>query len=172
MPSVERANAIKTALARLYTGWTRDAITAQIKAENIKLVRIHAAGDFFNKAYIRAWREIVKECENTVFWTYTKNADAESAFDDLSNINIVKSCIPGFGFNFGHCEYILKLYHALKAEGKPVYICRCGIDKNQHCVNCKGCSENEYVLFLEHSTNYQAEKDPLYPEIVKLVNAQ
>lgn len=172
MPSVERANAIKTVIARLYTTFMQRAIIAQIKAENIRLVRIHAAGDFFSAEYIRAWREIVKKCENTVFWTYTKNSDAETAFDDLTNINIVKSCVPGFGFNFGHCEYILKLYHALKAEEMPVYICRCGIDKNQHCINCKGCSENKYVLFLEHSTAYQAEKDSLYPEVVKLVNAQ
>lgn len=172
MPSVERANAIKTALARLYTEWMKHAIVAQIKAENIRLVRIHAAGDFFSAEYISAWREIVKACPNTVFWTYTKNRDAENAFDDLSNINIVKSIIPGKGYNFGTCAYIIALYNELKAAGKPVYICRCGIDKNQHCTNCHACIENEHVLFIEHSTEYKAQDDPLYPEIVKLINSQ
>ncbi|MBO5967277.1 MAG: hypothetical protein J6S14_02130 [Clostridia bacterium] len=172
MPSVIRSNAIKTILARLYPDFVRRAITAQIWADNIKLCRIHASGDFFNAEYISAWREIVKACEACVFWTYTKNQEAENAFNDLANINIVKSIIPGYGFNFGHCDYILRVYKALKELGKTVYICRCGIDKNQHCTNCKGCSKNDFVLFIEHSTNYCAEKDALYGEVKTLIESQ
>lgn len=170
--STKRALAIRTYLARNYLDWTRRAIIAQIVAENIKLFRIHAAGDFFSTEYIAMWREIVKACPGTAFWTYTKNADAETAFDDLFNINIVHSIIHGYGFNFGHCGYILRVFKALKDAGKDVYICRCGVDKNQHCTNCKGCSKNAYVLFIEHSTSYKAENDPLYPELVKLIESQ
>jgi hypothetical protein len=172
MPSVQLSNAIKTALARMYPGFIKRAIIAQIKAENISLVRIHASGDFFGSAYIDAWRAIVYACKNTAFWTYTKNATAEHAFDDLNNINIVKSCIAGYGYNFGKCGYIITLYKALKAAGKNVYICRCGIDKNQHCVNCTGCIKNEYVLFLEHSTSYKAVDDPLYDELKAIIENQ
>ena len=172
MPSVKQSNAIKTIIAREYMDFMKRAIIAQIKADGILLCRIHASGDFFSEEYINAWREIVKACGNCTFWTYTKNADAENAFADCNNINIVKSVIHGFGFNFGKCEYILRVYKALKAMNKDVYICRCGIDKNQHCVNCKGCSKNEYVLFIEHSTGYVAENDPLFPEIAEIINAQ
>ena len=149
-----------------------NAIIAQIKADRITLCRIHASGDFVNDLYIEAWKRIVKECPETVFWTYTKNIKAEAAFDKLDNINVVKSIIPGYGFNFGHCDYIIKVYNALKAAGKSVYICRCGIDKNQHCTNCKGCSKNEVVLFIEHSTNYKAVEDPYFEELKQIIEAQ
>jgi len=148
------------------------AILAQIEADNIQLLRIHASGDFFSANYIEMWREIVNRCPSCVFWTYTKNPAAEKAFDDYSNINIVRSIIPGVGFNFGKCEYIIKAYHALTAVGKRVYICRCGMDKNQHCTNCRGCTENEFVLFIEHSTGYNAEKDPAFPELCALIERQ
>ena len=113
-----------------------------------------------------------KSVTRAFFWSYTKNEIAEKAFDDLKNVNIVKSIVPGFGFNFGHCDYILMVYKALKAMGKDVYICRCGIDKNQHCVNCKGCSENTFVLFIEHSTSYKAESDPAYSELKSIIESQ
>jgi len=171
-PSVQLSLAIKTVIARTQSEWFRNAVIAQIVADEIKLCRIHAAGDFFELSYIDDWRFIVSQCEQTVFWTYTKNPDAESAFDDLKNINIVCSVIPGFGFNFGKCGYIIKVYKALKEMNIPVYICRCGIDKNQHCVNCKGCSQNLFVLFIEHSTGYNAEHDPDFPELKKIIESQ
>lgn len=165
MPSTVNALALRTVIAREYTDFMANAIIAQIHAENIELVRIHAAGDFFGVEYIIAWRKIVKECPDCKFWTYTKNPIAENAFDDLDNINIVKSIIPGVGFNFGHCDYIIDAYNMLKSNGKTVHVCKCGFDKNQHCVNCKGCSENEFVLFVEHSTAYKAVNDPMFDEL-------
>ncbi len=164
----------KTFLQRLYSNFVKRAIIAQIEADKIKLCRIHVAGDFdpSNPNYIPMWHEIVETCTKTLFWTYTKVAEAEHAFNDLPNINVVHSIIEGYGFNFGHCDYIIRLYHTLVAMGKTVHICRCGIDDNQHCVNCKGCATNAYVLFLEHSTNYVAKDDPLFPEVVKLIESQ
>lgn len=171
MPSTLKALAIRTAIARLDLRWLVIAIIAQIHADDIKLVRIHASGDFFSLEYINAWREIVKACGTCVFWTYTKNASAENAFTDIANINIVKSLIDGIGMNYGHCDYIMNAFEQLKQAGKKVHICKCGFDKNQHCVNCKGCSENEYVLFVEHSTSYKAENDSNYSKLAKMVNA-
>ena len=170
--SVIKALGIRTLLAREYMTFTEKAINAQIQAENIKFIRIHASGDFFNMEYVEMWKRIAAANPNVTMWTYTKNAKAENAFDDVPNVNIVKSVIPGKGFNFGHCDYILSCYEFLKNAGKTVYICRCGIDKNQHCTNCKGCSKNEFVLFIEHSTAYKAEKDPLFPVIKALIESQ
>ena len=170
--TVKNANARKTIISRNDIDWMIAAITAQIKAERIRICRIHASGDFDSMEYINAWKKIVADCSDTVFWTYTKNHVAEHSFDELPNINIVKSVIPGIGFNFGHCDYIIKAYNALKAIGKNVYICRCGIDKNQHCTNCTACSKNDFVLFIEHSTEYKAEKDPLFPVVKELIESQ
>ena len=162
----------RTIVARLYMETLEKCINAQIEAENIKLCRIHAAGDFFNMEYVEMWKRIALANPGCVFWSYTKNADAENAFDEIPNCNIVKSMIPNIGKNYGTCKYIMDAYAFLKAAGKKVYICRCGVDPDQHCVNCKGCSMHEYVLFIEHSTAYKAEKDPLYPAIVALIESQ
>ena len=171
-PSCKKALALRTYIARNHLDFMVRAIIAQVKADKIRLFRIHASGDFFSLGYINAWRFIVSACPDTSFWTYTKFESAVNAFDDIANCNIVKSIIKGHGYNFGHCDYILALYEILKSAGVNVYICKCGFDPNQHCVNCKGCIEHDVVLFLEHSTSYKAEIDPLYPTLKALVMAQ
>ena len=163
---------IRTVLAREYTDFCRRAILAQIKADNIKTIRIHATGDFFSVEYLEMWKDIVAKNPGVIFWTYTKEYAAQNAFDAFSNANIVKSNVLDIGYNYGHCDYIITLYNMLSDMGKPVYICRCGIDKNQHCTNCTACAKCENVLFLEHSTSYNATKDPRFSEFVDLVNGQ
>lgn len=166
------ALAMRTVIARGHLGFFKSAIIAQIRADGVKFVRVHAAGDFFSADYVAAWREIATACPGVIFWTYTKVAYAEHAFDDLDNFNVVSSVIPGKGYNFGHCDYILAVYESLRAAGLDPYICRCGIDKNQHCSNCKGCSTHKYVLFLEHGTGYNAERDPLFPIVKAIIDSQ
>ena len=164
--------AMRTLIARMHIDFMARAIIAQIKADNIHTLRIHASGDFFSIEYLNAWRRIAIECPDCQMWTYTKYKAAENAFDDIPNVNIVKSIIPGVGFNFGHCDYLMSTYAELMARGESVHICKCGFDKNQHCVNCRGCIEHSYVLFLEHSTGYKAEKDPLYSTLYRMVMDQ
>lgn len=163
--------ALRTWIARNDIDYLNRAIRAQIESCDIKTIRIHASGDFFSKEYADMWIGIVRDYPGVTFWTYTKT-EYESIFDSFENANIVKSVIPGIGFNFGHCDYIESTYNNLTAAGKRVHICKCGIDKNQHCTDCKGCSENEYVLFIEHSTAYNAVSDPAYNRIVELINSQ
>lgn len=172
MASTVRALALRTIIARDHLDFMTRAISAQIAAEGITLVRIHASGDFFSPEYVTAWREIARGASSSLFWSYTKGRDAERAFSDLENVNIVRSVIPGLGFNFGPCGYILRAYAALKEAGNSVHICRCGIDPDQHCVNCRGCSSHDFVLFVEHSTSYRAADDPQYDELRALVESQ
>lgn len=178
--SVKNSLANKTLLAREHLDFLEKAINAQIKADNIKTIRIHATGDFFSVEYLEMWKRVITSNPNTIFWTYTKETNAEKAFDNLPNANIVKSNVPMLdnvnsttnGYNFGHIDYIIALYNALKGLGKSVYICRCGIDENQHCTNCTACAKCDNVLFCEHGTEYNAKKDPRYNEFVELVNSQ
>ena len=172
------------ALLALRTMWAREAtekiaeiIISEIKRKKIKYVRIHATGDFFGRSYALAWLEIVKACPECIFWTYTKSYghgfdDVLNEINSLPNANIVESVIAGCGFNYGHISYILDTYYKLLSQGEKPYICRCGIDPNQHCESCTGCSTHKYVLFIEHSTEYKAEKDPLYIDIKKLIESQ
>lgn len=175
--TTKRLLAYRTMVARENLDLFVERIIAEIRFYNIEFVRIHATGDFFSKDYVKAWIKIAKACKTTKFWTYTKafghGFDKElNALTDLDNVNIVNSIVPGCGFNFGHIDYVIATYYELKNRGENPYICRCGIDKEQHCNNCKGCSCHKYVLFVEHSTGYKAEKDPLYKKVVELIESQ
>lgn len=162
-----------TELAKNHLEFLKRALIAQ--CETFKPgteIRIHAVGDFFSLDYLNMWHDIAAMFPALIFWTYTKVRAFENAFNDLGNANIVKSVVPGFGFNFGHCDYVIDMYHALIAMGVKVHICRCGIDPEQHCAGCHKCSECEYVLFVEHSTSYKAIEDPKYSELVQLIETQ
>ena len=175
MNNVIVSMAVNTWLVNNDLDFVKRAIMAQLEYIGRGEIRISAAGDFNTKnpeAYANMWREIAQRFNSFRFWTYTKVKRFETLFDDLKNANIVKSVIPGIGFNFGHCDYIINAYYTLKELGKSVYICRCGIDKNQHCERCGVCATYEYVLFLEHSTEYKAEQDPLYAKLCEIANNQ
>lgn len=175
MPSVRESLEQNTAIVNNHIEFFTAAIIAQLEYIGQAEVRIHAAGDFNTNnpsEYAKAWHFIAEKNPSCKFWTYTKMPEYETLFDDLQNANIVKSIIPEKGVNFGHCDYIMELYAFLKACGKSVYICRCGIDKNQHCENCGHCSTVNYVLFIEHSTEYKAEEDPLFSELKAIIESQ
>lgn len=162
----------KTWIAYNDMAFLESAINAQILVDDIKMIRIHAAGDFFSAEYVDMWKRIIRNNPDVKFWTYTKHIEYESAFDEFNNANIVKSIVPDHGFNFGKCDYIIQTYHDLKTAGIDVFICRCGVDENQHCNNCTSCSKHKFVLFLEHSTGYKAKNDPLFPIVQELIAAQ
>jgi len=175
MPSVIKSNTWRTVAARVYQEWLEKTIVAQINwgknGHPLKCVRVHITGDFFSPEYIALWRRIISACPDTEFWTYTKNPDAENAFDDIDNMNVVKSIIPGYGFNFGRAGYVINLYKELTAAGIPTHICRCGIDKNQHCDSCGACRKLGRVLFLEHGSDYKPKKDPDFAEFCRICDS-
>lgn len=173
--SAIRSMIINTYLVNNHIDFVKACIMAQLEYIGRGEVRIHAAGDFNTSdpdKYAEMWLDIAKRNNTFRLWTYTKIKRFETLFDSLKNANIVKSVIPGVGINYGHCDYIINAYYTLKAMGKTVYICRCGIDKNQHCERCGVCATYEYVLFIEHSTGYNAEKDPLFEKLVYIINNQ
>ena len=71
MPNVVEALALRMELRRE----TRfvEAIVAQIKAERIRTVRIHAVGDFDYVWYVRAWAKIAQASRGTIFCVYTRS---------------------------------------------------------------------------------------------------
>lgn len=164
---------MRTKLLRNYPDIYFQLVRIQIENENIQKLRIHAVGDFI-PGEAAGFMAVLKDYPHVKAWTYTKveNSDEIKALDMLPNCNVVKSIIPGCGFNFGHVAYIAAVYYRLKRAGESVYICRCGIDPDQHCSDCNGCSSHKYVLFLEHSTGYNAKTDYGYKKIIDLINGQ
>lgn len=173
--TVEKSLIINTYLVNNHLEFVYRCISAQLEIIGRGEIRIHAAGDFNTEdpaAYAEMWKKLAQENMAFRFWTYTKVKRFETLFDGMKNANIVRSVIPNVGINYGTCEYIINAYYTLKALDIPVYICKCGFDKNQHCEKCGVCSGYKYVLFLEHSTAYKPEKDPLYPVLLDIVNNQ
>ena len=175
MDNVVRSMWMNTRLVNEHIDFVTRAIRAQLETTKATEVRIHAAGDFNTAdpdAYASMWYGIAHDFPSIRFWTYTKVSRFESLFDDLDNANIVRSVIPHVGVNFGHCDYIINAYYTLLDAGQDVYICKCGIDDSHHCAGCHMCSAHKYVLFLEHSTAYNAKLDPLYSKLCALVMSQ
>ena len=175
MKNVKEALTLNTNIVNYDIEFFYSAISAQLETIGKGEIRIHAAGDFNTlnpNEYANTWKRIVIENPSFLFWTYTKIEQFESLFDDVPNGNIVKSIIDGIGYNFGHCDYIIECYNKLKTMGANVWICKCGIDKNQHCENCKHCATAQFVLFIEHSTSYKAENDPRFNELKMLIESQ
>lgn len=175
MHNVVDSLALNTYLVNNFLEFVEAAISAQLETLKRGEIRIHAAGDFSTanpEEYAAMWHRVAEAFRSFRFWTYTKVRKFESLFDDLKNANIVKSVIPGLGVNYGTCEYIINAYYTLRDMGKSVYICRCGIDKNQHCENCGVCATYDYVLFIEHSTAYKAEEDPYFSKLCEIINNQ
>ena len=170
---------INLTLCRIYPYWTERAMKAQLVADEITQVRIHASGDFFSGDYVDMWKRIIVANPLVTFWTYTKEEHALHAFQNIGNISIVPSLTP-CGFNFGTCAELLEKYNAITAMGKRVHICACGTDFQTHCADCKhGCKaigkECDCVLFIKHSTrDYKANKDDKaeFAQVVEIIKAQ
>ncbi len=176
MKNVIASLAINTYLVNKFPEFVLSALLAQLETiEDYTEIRVHAAGDFNTEnplCYAKIWKKVAKQNTTKSFWTYTKIQEFETFFDDVPNFNIVRSVIPKVGVNFGTCEYIINAYYTLKSLDIPVYICKCGFDENQHCAGCKVCSKYKYVLFIEHSTKYDALSDPLFKKLQAIVNNQ
>ena len=177
-PSVRDSLARNAIVARECLNWTFNALKAQlawITKDNTKTVnvRIHVTGDFFNLDYATMWKILAIQFPCVSFWTYTKSQYGDM-FDDVPNLNVVKSVIDGIGFNFGTIAYILDTYRHLVKAGKSVYVCPCGIENDgTHCDSCTGCRSHEYVLFVLHSTpDYSAVNDELYPVFKACIDYQ
>ncbi len=166
MDNVKDCNALHTLITRSYIDFKKRAIIAQIKADHISIVRVHASGDFDSIEDVKAWLEISAACPDTFFYTYTKRPWQEiEVLNKCHNFNIVPSLICG-RVNFGPCSELLEL----KAMVPNSYICPCGFDDSMHCENCKACATKEHVIFLLHSTpDYNGPDDPLYSELKKMV---
>lgn len=171
-PSARASQATTTLLVRLDVDFVRRALIAQIRADHITEARIHAAGDFDNNpAYVAALIDAATEtgCD---MWTYTKWTELENAADGVPLFHIVPSIVPGHGLNYGTCEHVMECVDAIKAAGRSVYVCRCGVDPDQHCKNCGGCRRYDHVLFIEHGTDYDKNADPLFPVLAAYIESQ
>lgn len=53
-----------------------------------KLFRIHWDGDFFNRDYVLAWREVIQRHASVQFWVYTRSAFAIPDLVNIANLGL------------------------------------------------------------------------------------
>jgi hypothetical protein len=123
-------------------------ITRQIDSQNIKKVRIHESGDFYNSAYCFLWEQIAQNCESTRFYFYTKTNISTDWLNGLDNVNRVESILPDGSINFGSLEYC-----EVKAAEFKIDICpvTAGNEAIKCGKTCDMCLKKRYMLFVQHS---------------------
>jgi len=81
----------------------------KLKKKNVKqrVVRIHEAGEFYSKSYIKKWMEIIEANPNWTFYSFTKRLNdfpkAFKKFRALPNVMITDSLHDG-KINYGSHE--------------------------------------------------------------------
>jgi hypothetical protein len=50
-----------------------DRMVAEIRRDNVKIIRIHDSGDFYSMEYARAWLSIANALPQVKFYSYTKS---------------------------------------------------------------------------------------------------
>jgi protein gp88 len=50
-----------------------ERITREIRSRRVRVVRIHASGDFYSVAYIGAWARVALACRWVTFYAYTRS---------------------------------------------------------------------------------------------------
>lgn len=124
-------------------------LVRQIKRQDIKIVRIHESGDFFNDEYTCMWGRVANQCPETQFYAYTKmyHEIGVQVLDGLKNVNIIDSFIDGKR-NYGNEQYVRGLKQDYNAFECPYKGC---MD------SCKYCLTGKNVVFQIHGPH--ANKD-------------
>jgi hypothetical protein len=70
MPSVRKAyeRNLQLTQSKDFVG----LMVREIKVKQVKIVRIHASGDFYSKGYLASWLKIMVQCPDVKFYAYTK----------------------------------------------------------------------------------------------------
>ncbi len=81
MPNVLAAHARNLTFSRTaeFTAW----MTAVLRANHVRVMRVHVAGDFYDIDYIQKWVEIVKSVPDTQFFAYTRSWRVEEMLPAL-----------------------------------------------------------------------------------------
>lgn len=89
-------DAIRTIIAR--TDLIDDQKVAEVASllqahlpKNAGIVRIHVAGDFFNRIYFRAWLQVIMDNPSILFYAYTKALNYW--IDDMKIVNLISNLV-------------------------------------------------------------------------------
>ena len=79
-------------------------LIGEIVRDEVRTVRVHVSGDFFSRAYARAWLRVMRECCDTRFYLYTRSwrtpgyAETFAAMAALPNVAVWYSADRDSGY--------------------------------------------------------------------------
>jgi hypothetical protein len=59
------------------------ALIAEVRRGLVRVVRVHASGDFYDADYARKWAEVARACPGTAFFAYTRSWRCEEVLAEL-----------------------------------------------------------------------------------------
>ena len=141
-------------------GWVAQCVNeARLQAD---VVRIHSAGDFYNRQYIRQWGQVADRTPNVQYYAYTRVwrcgeawADSLRRLDSRYNVTIWLSVDPSTAHEARPKDQRGKLWRTAWVEGTPgAPAVNCAKQLHKGTENCRSCrlcycGERE-VCFHEH----------------------
>ena len=128
-----------------------DAMIAFIDSRKEGYVRIHEAGDFYSAEYLDDWLAIARDCDDKVFYAYTRSHDLFPTDMEIPDNLILRYSVDPA------TEHYPALPMAISYTGEgfapsSTFVCP-SEEQGKHVVNCKGpctyCMQpNGDVLFL------------------------
>lgn len=112
------------------------------------IVRIHEAGDFYNKSYTEKWLQIARNCEyevKVVFWAYTKSFEYFDGVELPANFRLRASIFPDtrpeqlaiIRRNHWPVYHVVPSFDKKHAfYGGQINECRC-----KDCADCNQCGD-------------------------------
>ena len=119
----------------------------------VKFIRIHSSGDFYNWEYAWKWGDIAAGNPDFIFYAYTKT---KHEFPPLKNL-IIHNSLPKGVLNYGKPDHIASLQDWLENACDTVsHVCPAtrGHDDVQCGLSCTWCMSKENqetpILFMKH----------------------
>jgi hypothetical protein len=58
----------------------------EIRSRRVRVVRIHASGDFYDVRYVRSWARVALACRGVIFYAYTRSWRLPGLRADLEDL--------------------------------------------------------------------------------------
>lgn len=134
------------------------------------IVRIHVAGDFFNRAYMRAWIRVAVENPNTLFYAYTKSLRYWLELQDTMPDNFVLTASRG-----GREDHLISQHNLREARvvfsETEAYNMGLEIDHtDEHA--CRPSLRNESFALLIHGTQPKGSDASVALQLLKRNNVK
>lgn len=134
------------------------------KAERPCAVRIHSSGDFFSKAYIEFWIDLVCSTEDTTFWSYTRSWTCSDLLPYLNRLRSIKNLQlfaswditmkynPPKGWRRSYVYVDAEAMSKHSQSNSEALICPEQIGRVDSCASCGFCLKhrNKDILFYFH----------------------